>query len=65
MVPFVSLTFFQGPATKALGGADISFAVGLTVAGVLYYLLSRGLDLEPELEAAQRSRNTLVAGTAQ
>jgi nucleobase:cation symporter-1, NCS1 family len=65
MIPFVSLTFFQGPVTKALGGADISFAVGLTVAGMLYYLFSRGLDLGPELEAAQRSRNVLVTGTAQ
>jgi NCS1 family nucleobase:cation symporter-1 len=65
MIPFVSLTFFQGPAAKALGGADISFAIGLVVAGVLYYLFSRSLDLEPELEAAQRSRDVLVTGTAQ
>jgi len=60
MVPFVSLTFFQGPAAKALGGADISFAVGLAVAGGLYYLFSRSLDLGPELEAARRSRDALV-----
>lgn len=63
MIPFVSLTFFQGPVTKALGGADISFAVGLAVAGGLYYLFSRSLDLGPELEAAQRSRHALVTGT--
>jgi nucleobase:cation symporter-1, NCS1 family len=65
MVPFVSLTFFEGPAAKALGGADVSFAVGLTVAGALYYLFSRGLDLAPELAAAQRSRSVLVSGGLQ
>jgi purine-cytosine permease-like protein len=63
MIPFVSPTFFQGPVTKALGGADVSFAVGLTVAAVLYYMVSRSLDLGPELEAEQRSRNALLAGT--
>jgi len=65
MVPFVSLTFFQGPVTKALGGADVSFAVGLTVAGGLYYLFSRGLDLGPELAAVRRSRNVLVTGSVE
>ena len=65
MVPFVSLTFFQGPVTKALGGADVSFAVGLTVAGGLYYLFGRGLDLGPELAAVRRSRNVLVTGSVE
>ena len=65
MVPFVSLTFFQGPVTKALGGADVSFAVGLAVAGGLYYLFSRGLDLGPELAAVRRSRNVLVTGSVE
>jgi hypothetical protein len=39
--------------------------VGLAVAGVLYYLFSRSLDLGPELEAAQRSRDVLVTGSVQ
>lgn len=64
MVPFISLTFYQGPATKAFGGADVSFAVGLTVAGGLYYLFSRGLDLAAELAAVQRSRQALAAEVA-
>lgn len=63
MVPFVSLTFFEGPATKALGGGDISFAIGLVVAGGLYYAFSRSLDLSAEREAVQRSR-AILAGTA-
>lgn len=41
MIPFMSLTFFEGPVTKALGGADLSFVVGLVVSGVVYLLLCR------------------------
>lgn len=59
MIPFISLTFFQGPVTKALSGADISFAVGLVVAGGLYFLLTRGLDLSAEQVAVERSRTAL------
>jgi purine-cytosine permease-like protein len=60
MVPFVALSFFQGPVTKLLGGADISFAVGLAVAGGLYYLFSRSLDLSAERVAVQESRAALA-----
>ena len=63
MIPFVSLTFFQGPVTKALNGADISFAIGLTVAGGLYYLFSRNLDLSAEADAVRASRAALVDPT--
>jgi nucleobase:cation symporter-1, NCS1 family len=42
MVPFWVLSFFTGPAASALGGVDISWAVGLAVSGVLYYALARG-----------------------
>ena len=41
MVPFLSLSFYTGPVTSAIGGADISFEVGLVVAGGLYLWLSR------------------------
>ena len=38
MIPFFSVgTLFVGPAAKALNGADISFFIGLPVAGVLYW----------------------------
>ncbi|WTW92352.1 cytosine permease [Streptomycetaceae bacterium NBC_01309] len=46
MVPFFSTTFFTGPVAEALGGADVSFAVGLVVSGVLYVVLCRGMELE-------------------
>ena len=42
MIPFFSLSFYEGPATKALGGADFSFVVGLAVSTVAYVLLTRG-----------------------
>jgi NCS1 nucleoside transporter family len=47
MIPFFSLSFYVGPVTKALGGADISFVVGLAVSGVVYLLLNRQRMEEP------------------
>ncbi|HEX4833516.1 MAG TPA: cytosine permease [Trebonia sp.] len=53
MVPFFDVgTLFEGPAAKALGDADISFFIGLPIAGVLYYLLTRSLDIEAERRVA-------------
>ena len=53
MVPFFNVgTLYEGPAAKALGGADISFFVGLPIAGVLYYLFTRSLDVEAERRVA-------------
>jgi nucleobase:cation symporter-1, NCS1 family len=46
-----------------LGGADISFAVGLTVSGLLYFALTRGLDLSREMPVIETSRRQLE-GTA-
>jgi NCS1 nucleoside transporter family len=55
MVPFVVTSFFTGPVAKALGGADLSFAVGLLVAGLLYLVLARGVDRAGEQAAMRRS----------
>ncbi len=44
-VPFINATFYTGPFVMHLGGADISWAVGLVVAATLYYLWVRP---EPE-----------------
>jgi NCS1 nucleoside transporter family len=41
MIPFFSLSFYVGPATRAIGGADISFIIGLLVSGLAYYALCR------------------------
>ena len=36
-IPFVAQTLYTGPLAEALGGADVSWIVGLLVTGGLYY----------------------------
>ncbi len=59
MVPFVVTTAWIGPVAEALGGVDISFIVGLVVAGGLYLVLSRGIDTAAEERARARSDEEL------
>lgn len=59
MIPFMSLSFYQGPVSRALEGADIAFVIGLAVAGVAYWALTRGLDLDAERLAIQASERQL------
>jgi NCS1 family nucleobase:cation symporter-1 len=40
-VPFVSTAFYTGPMVERLGGADISWLLGLLVSAALYWLLLR------------------------
>ncbi|MBT2477531.1 cytosine permease [Streptomyces sp. ISL-94] len=57
MVPFMVVGPFTGPVAEALGGVDVAFVVGLAVSGVLYYALTRGMDLsaeEPAVAASDR-----------
>ena len=54
MSPFFDVgTLYEGPAANALGGADISFFVGLPVAGLLYYLFTRSVDVAAETRVAE------------
>ena len=55
MIPFFYTSFYVGPVSEALGGADISFLVGLVVSGGLYLVFSRNLDHAAEAEARTRS----------
>ncbi|VWB80916.1 cytosine/purines uracil thiamine allantoin permease [Burkholderia pseudomultivorans] len=55
MVPFFYIfdaeanrEVFVGPFARMLGGVDLAWLVGLIVAGAVYALLSRSLDLERE-----------------
>jgi nucleobase:cation symporter-1, NCS1 family len=60
MIPFFDVgTLFEGAAAKALGGADISFFIGLPVAGVLYYVLTRSVDVAAETRVAEAERAEL------
>ncbi|MCX5536899.1 cytosine permease [Streptomyces sp. NBC_00006] len=40
-LPFMATDLFTGPFVAPLGGADISWIVGLTLPGVLYWFLAR------------------------
>ena len=40
-IPFLAQKLYTGPITKALGGADISWIVGLLVTAAVYYVLAR------------------------
>ncbi|MEU6199671.1 cytosine permease [Streptomyces sp. NPDC047061] len=54
MIPFFSVgTLFVGPAAKALDGADISLFIGLPVSALLYWLLTRSIDVEAETRVAE------------
>ena len=46
--PFPVFSFYTGPVAKQLGGVDISFVVSLVVAGGIYFVATRSLDLESE-----------------
>jgi purine-cytosine permease-like protein len=59
MVPFMSLSFYEGPAAVALGGADVAFVIGLAVSAVIYCLMSRNLDREAERRAIAASEAML------
>ncbi len=65
MTPFFNVgTLYEGVAAKALGGADISFFIGLPVAGVLYYVFSRSIDVAAETRVAEAEAGELeTAGT--
>jgi purine-cytosine permease-like protein len=55
MVPFVVTSFYSGPLAERLDGVDISFVVGLVVAGGAYYALTRNLDVQGEARAVAAS----------
>ncbi|MCY1185858.1 hypothetical protein D9M73_266740 [compost metagenome] len=48
---------YVGPLAKALGSIDIAWLVGLIVSGVVYYLLSRSIDLVREETVIQGIEN--------
>ncbi|WP_122004031.1 purine-cytosine permease family protein [Serratia marcescens] len=59
MVPFMTLGFYTGPFAVLLGGADIAFLIGLLVAGSVYVVMCRKLDLEAERRVALRCEGLL------
>jgi purine-cytosine permease-like protein len=61
-VPFFVLPeVYTGPVAKLLGGVDIGWLVGLLVAGLVYYVQSRSLDLKREEPAIAASEQALAS----
>jgi len=64
MVPFYAISFYEGPAATALGGADISFLVGIAVSALAYYLLARGIATsERQLTASEAQLHPSMVST--
>ena len=61
MVPFFSTAIYTGPIASAIGGADLSVFVGLPVSAVLYWVLSRDIDLSAERKVAAEEADALEA----
>jgi nucleobase:cation symporter-1, NCS1 family len=63
MVPFYNLSFYEGPATSALGGADISFIVGIAVSALVYYTLAHGTETTERqlVRDEQRTHTAMVS----
>lgn len=47
-IPFLAQAIYTGPVTKALGGVDISWLVGLVVTAILYYPIGRRAFVYPD-----------------
>jgi len=59
-IPFMSIpNLYQSPGATWLKGVDISWIIGLLVAGSLYVVLSRSLDVARENDAIERSQAML------
>jgi NCS1 family nucleobase:cation symporter-1 len=61
-IPFAKLSFYTSPVADALNGTDTAWIVGLLVGGILYFLLSRSMNLQAEQAAIHLSEVELQAG---
>lgn len=46
-IPFLAQTLYTGPVTEMLGGADVSWIVGLVVTAAIYYPWARRTSNPP------------------
>jgi purine-cytosine permease-like protein len=53
MLPFLSTSRYSGWVANDLHGADISMFIGLPVAGIMYYVLGRSINVEAESRLAR------------
>ncbi len=59
MLPFLSTSKYTGFVAHDLKGADISLFIGLPVAGILYYVLARSIDVAGETRIAEAEAREL------
>jgi purine-cytosine permease-like protein len=59
MLPFFSTSKYTGFVANDLNGADISLFLGLPVAGILYYVLAKSIDVEAETAIAVAEQTEL------
>ena len=50
-IPFMNQTIYTGPASTALGNADIAYLVGFVVAGIAYWALERSSSTAVAIES--------------
>lgn len=61
MIPFMSTTIWEGPVAKSLSGGDLSPFIGFPVAAILYYIISRDIDVATEFRVADEQEPLLEA----
>src|SRR5262249_7252406 len=61
-IPFAKLSFYTSPMAERFNGIDTAWIVGLLVGGILYYVLSRSMDLAAEQSAIELSELELQEG---
>jgi purine-cytosine permease-like protein len=59
MLPFLSTSKYTGFVAHSLKGADISLFIGLPVAGILYFILGRSIDVAAETRVADAEAREL------
>jgi purine-cytosine permease-like protein len=64
MIPFFSTTIYTGSIATKLGGGDISPFIGFPVAAIVYYLLTRKLNVQAEWDLADREQHLLESEAA-
>ena len=58
-VPFMVLSFYQGPAAQLFDNIDVAFVVGLLVSAGVFLLLNRGVERSQEERAVALSEDAL------
>jgi NCS1 family nucleobase:cation symporter-1 len=66
MTPFFNVPgVYEGVASRAMGGVDISMFIGLPVAAITYWLLTRNIDVAAEKALADSQAREIEQAAAQ